>query len=177
MFTYKSLPGLQGKSNRPGLKKRVYIAPLSAFDTIAKVVDPDAVDATRITISEAHTFPVGEGFIEFYTTLDTASLLAESVGERDGKGHNPKVEFFHPGVKADAFAFADACQHDEYIILVETLEGEFIQIGEENLGAEIASNFASGTVSSGRKGYSFVADTYGSLKLYTGLVTVKPTAP
>lgn len=174
MFTYKSIPGLQGKSNRPGLKKRVYIAALSAFETIEKVVDPDAADETRITIAGDHTFPVGEGFIEFYTTLDTAKLMAESVGERDGKGHNPKVEFFHPGIKAEAMAFADACQSDEYIVLVETLEGEFLQLGEENIGVEISSNFDSGTVSSGRKGWSFVADTYGSLKLYTGTVTVKP---
>jgi len=174
MFSYQNLAGLEGNTNRPGVKKTVYLAPLRAFDVIGAVADPEAADNTRITVATDHTFQATEGFIKCYTTADTGQLLAESVGERDGRNHSVKLNFFHPGAKADALAFADAAQYDEYIILAETLEGDFIQLGEADLGADIMSNFDSGTLSSGRKGWSFTAEYFGSLKLYTGTVTVKP---
>jgi len=136
-----------------------------------------SLNADRITIDGSHTFNTGEGFIECYTTQDTADLNSEMIGEVDGRGHNPVLTFFHPGAKKDAFAFADAAKNDTFILLVETLPGEFFQIGFKNLGANITANFASGTLSSGRLGWSFTATAYGPIAFYGGTIEKKPDPP
>lgn len=165
---------MQGAPNPPGTKKKVLIAPISAFETIEAVTDPLATDSTRVKITGDHVFKVDEGFIEMYTTLDTGQLTAEMIGERDGRGYNPNLNFFHPGTKAEAMAFADAAKDDEFIILVPLLDGSYLQVGSEGLGAEVTANFDSGTVSSGRKGYTFTATTYDKLYIYEGAVVMKP---
>ena len=174
MQDYKNLPGLQGRSNRPGLTKKILLAPVSAFDVVADVADPNATGPERVTISGDHTFLTGQGFTEMYTTLDTGKLMAESIGERDGRGHSVKVECFHPGTKAEAMAFAETALYDEFILLVEELEGEHIQVGDKTLGADVLNSFDTGTVSSGRKGYQFTFESFAPLRKYEGAITMKP---
>lgn len=174
---YGHLDGLKGRVNRPGLYQLAYIAPLSAFLDIKEVADVNGEGAARIEIVGDHTFGANEGFERIFTTKDTAQLLAESIGEKDGKSHDTKVNFFYPGAYADAMGFADKAQYDDHIILVQTLENQWIQVGYKNLGADITSNFDSGTLSSGRKGWSFVAQAYGRLCLYDGVITEKPVVP
>jgi hypothetical protein len=173
---FKNLPGLGGSSNAPGLKKKVLYAPISKFTTIAVPTTQETGEATDVTISGDHTFEIGEGFRTMYTTLDTGKLMSESIGERDGKGHNTKIECFHPGTKAEAVAFSKICQNEEFIVLVEGLDGQYYQVGTEKLGAEMVSNFDSGTVSSGRKGFSFIVETFDMFYLYDGAITEKPAA-
>ena len=167
------MDGLQGRVNRTGLYQKALIAPLSLFETISEVADVNAPDATRIKIAGDHTFPVGEGFTTIFTTKDSAQLLAESIGEFDGKSHNVTLNFFYPGVYDEAMLFADKAQYDDFIILVKTLENTWLQVGYKDLGASVMSNFDSGTLSSGRKGWSFQAQAFGRICIYDGQITEK----
>lgn len=175
MISYKSLPGLEGKTNKPGLYQNIYAAPLRAFATIAKPADVTASDAQMVTITVDHTFEIGEGFIKLYSTKDTAQLTSELIGELDGFNMNPKIEFFHPGTDGDALAFANRAPYDEWIFMVKTIEGKYLQIGEEDMGANVRqANAATGTLSSGRKGFTFMADSFNSYFIYEGAITEKP---
>lgn len=175
MISYKSLPGLEGKTNKPGLYQNIYAAPLRAFDTIARPVDVNASDGDMVTIADDHTFVAGEGFLKLYSTKDTAQLTAELIGELDGFNMNPKLEFFRPGLDGDAVAFSNRAPYDEWIILVKGLEGEVYQIGEEDMGANVRqANGSTGTLSSGRKGTTYMADSFNTFFLYKGGITEKP---
>lgn len=174
MIDYDHIPGLEGQPNPPGEKKTLLLAPISWFEAIAPVAGPDALDATRYTIATDHTFKTGKGWIKVYTTLDTLHLTAESIGERDSRGHDVKIEFFHPGTKKQIMAFAQLAQNDEFIALAQGLDGAILQVGAEDLGADILSNYDGGTVSSGRRGTTFTLQSYAPLYLYEGAIVEKP---
>jgi len=175
MIDYNNLPGLQGQENRPGLMKNVFIAPVRDFDTIEEPTDTGLMDGSSVKITGDHTFVATKGWLKMYTTLETAQLIAETIGERDGRGHRLELTAFRPGVGAENIEFANKAIGDEFLILVETLEGDYIQVGRERLAAECtASNMDTGTVGGGRKGYSFTFETFGSPLLYEGVITEKP---
>lgn len=173
-YDYSDLPGLQGADNDPGLEQTVYIAPLSDFDVIADPIDPPVNPGDTLRITADHTFQATKGWLQLYTTLDTAKLVSEAIGERDGRGHNPKLDFFHPGGSEAAAEFAYAAKNDAFLILVTTQNGKIIQIGRAGMGADIVGSFNSGTVSSERNGWTFTCETFGKLFYYEGLITLKP---
>ena len=169
---------MAGKDNQGGLTQKVYFAPVDYFNVIQKFdVNPAVPGALVITTT--HTFKAGKGFHTMYTSMDAAKLLMESTGERDGRGYNIKVQdVFHPGLKEEASAFARQCKNDQFIVLVESPNGEMLQIGTENLYAEIFAKFDSGTLSSGRNGYTFeIASFANGMIYYKGGVTLFPVAP
>lgn len=160
--------------NAPGLKKRVLVAPRRLFTTLAEPSAAGVTPGDKILISADHTFAVGDGWIELYTTLATAELIAESVGERDSRTTNPSLTCFHPGSYAAALEFAEEGKNEDWIVLVEGLNGEFIQIGEDTLEAEMSYAFNSGKVDGGQKGITFTFSSYGKLYVYEGAITLKP---
>lgn len=177
MIDYQNLPGLEGEANRPGLMKNVFVAPVTWFTTIQKPTDSGAMDGSSVVITTDHAFDVGKGFIKMYTTLDSAQTIAETIGERDGRGHRVELTAFRPGMRAIDIEFGEKALSDEFIILVETLEGNFYQLGSERLACECtAANGDTGTVSSGRKGYTFTFETFAPIRIYEGDITEKPVA-
>lgn len=175
MINYVNLPGLEGAENRPGLMKNIYVAPVRDFDVLATPVDSGNMDGSSVEISADHTFQAGRGWIRMYSTLESAQLIAETVGERDGRGHRLELTAFRPGVAAVNIEFANKALYDEFIILVETLEGQFLQMGTERMGVECTgAALDTGTVGGGRKGYTFTFDTFGSPYVYSGAITELP---
>lgn len=176
MINYVALPGLQGSENRPGLMKNIYIAPVRDFASIATPTDSGNMDGSSVTITGDHTFNVGRGWIRMYSTLASAQLIAETIGERDGRGHRLELNAFRPGVGAQNIEFANKALYDEFVILVETLEGEFLQMGTERLAVECtgASMDTGNVEGSGRKGYTFTFETFGSPYVYEGTITELP---
>ena len=173
---YQDLAGLGGKDNQGGLTQKVYFAPLSYFDVIQEF-NPAPAIAGSLEITTTHTFKAGKGFHTLYTTMDTAKLMMELTGERDGRGYNPKVECFHPGAKKEAAAFARQCKNDQFIVLVESPNGEIFQLGTSNLFAEISAKYDSGTLSAGRNGWTFEITSYANgLIYYEGTITKFPGA-
>lgn len=175
MVNYVALPGLQGSENRPGLMKNIYVAPVRDFATFAVPTDSGNMDGSSVLITGDHTFEAGRGWIPMYSTLESAQLIAETIGERDGRGHRLELTAFRPGVGAQNIEFANKALYDEFIILVETLEGQFLQMGTERMGVECTgAAMDTGTVGSGRKGYTFTFDTFGSPYVYEGVITELP---
>ncbi len=167
---YYDLPKRNGRPNMGGFSVVAYFAPLSAFTTIKDVkgtTDP----GDSVTIDGSHVFASNRGFIKVFTTLDTAKLASETVGERGGMAQKFTGEYFYPGNSKLAAELAKNCLTDEYILLLKDVNpgGKFIQIGTKDLPAEIKPKFDSGTISSGRKGYTFSFESFAlSMLFYEG---------
>ncbi len=173
--SYNHLPGLEGRENKPGLMKNVYIAPLREL-TLAEPVDSGNMDGSSVEITSDHTFadPATQGWVKMYTTLDSAQLIAETIGERDGRGTRQELTAFRPGMSAWDIEFANVALYDEFVVLVETLEGDFLQMGTQRMGVECTGASAdTGTVSSGRKGYTFTFEVFDKPFIYSGAIAEK----
>jgi hypothetical protein len=173
---YNKLTKRTSRSNAPGLKKKILVAPRSYFalDGLKKPADDPAVPGSSIRITEAHTFLAGKGWEELYTTLDTGELTGESVGERDSRTTNPKVVAMHPGLYAEALEFGEKAKGDEFIVLVEQLDSTFVQLGQDGLECDITYSFGSGKVSGGYNGLTFNIESFGPVFIYEGAITMKP---
>lgn len=168
-----NLPKPQG-DNTPGLKTKVLIAAEDDFTALKGVKTTTAV-GDSVTIDGDHTFAVGKGFIECYTTQDTASLKLTNVGERDGRGKKIALEFFHPGNAKAVAEFDRQIKNRSCIVLVETPDGQHLQLGSAGLGVEVLGEFESGKLSGGRRGFMFKVDGYqNGLLFYDGAITLKP---
>lgn len=164
---YYDLPKRNGRENMGGFSIIAYFAPLSAFATF-KGVKNTANPGDSVTIDGAHTFAVGKGLIKCFTTLDTAKLATEVIGERGGKSQKITGEFFYPGMSKLGAELSRNCINDEFIIFLKDINpgGKIIQIGTQDLPAEIMPKFDSGTISSGRKGFTFSFEAFALSMLY-----------
>ncbi|MBA3899389.1 MAG: hypothetical protein H0X62_04125 [Bacteroidetes bacterium] len=162
------------RDNEPGTKKKVFIAPRSAFETLSKPAANPANAGDHLRIAADHVFKVGEGFTVLYTTLDTGKLLAEKIGDRDSRGKNIKFEGKHPGLYAEAAAYEDDAKNDEHIVLVEILDGTVVQLGSDGLECDVTGTYDSSTVSGGYNGWMFLIESFGKLFFYEGAIELKP---
>lgn len=175
----KSLGGLEGADNTPGLLGYVYFAPESWFETIAKApaLNPTAAAGTSVIIAESHSFKAGKGFLQLYITLDSNSLKADIVGERDGRGLKIEFEGFHPGSKPESLELLNIVKNIGGIMLVPTPDDQLIQVGAQGLPVELSPSFGTGTLSSGRRGTTVKGECYATgIRIYKGDVVEKPAA-
>ena len=172
-YDYKKLTK-KGGNNAPGIKKKVLVAPVRTFATISEPTNAGTTPGDGIVIGTDHTFGLADGFVELYTTMDTGELTGELIGERDSRSTNPKVVASHPGLYAEAIECADKAKDEDWIVLVEGLDGVLIQVGTQELGADFSYSFGSGKVSGGYKGLVFNFESFGKAYIYEGVVTLKP---
>lgn len=177
-YNYKKLSKPVDKDNAPGLKKRILLAPRSSFLVLAEPISPAVAPGDRLRITADHTFGIADGWIEVYTTLDTATFMAEMVGERDSRTTNPKIEFYHPNLRAEALEMFEAGKNDEWIALIQPTDEEdaYIQLGKDGLELDMMYSLEVGTTSSGRNAIKGTIDGYGKIFFYEGVITLKPEA-
>lgn len=172
-YVYSSL-GKKLQDNAPGTKKRVFVAPRRLITSLAAPAATGTGNGDTIEITGNHTFGASDGFIELYTTMDTSELTAETVGDRDSRSLNAKLECFHPGLYKEVMEFANWVKDDEFIVLVEMLDGTVIQLGSDGLECDITAKHGSGKVSGGGKGTTFTVEAFGPIYIYSGTITMKP---
>ena len=174
-FELNNLEGPQGEDNTPGLLGYVLTALESDFTTIAKAPKTGAKPGDTAVIATDHVFKPGKGFTKQYITLDSNMLKAAIVGERDGRGNKITFEGFHPGNKAVALEFARVVKNLGLIMLVPDADGTYLQVGSEGLPVELAPDYDSGKLSSGRRGFTVKGEAYANgLYIYAGDVLMKP---
>lgn len=175
-FELNNLEGPQGEDNTPGLLGYVLTALESDFTTIAKAPKTGATPGATAIIADDHVFKAGKGWTKQYITLDSNMLKAAIVGERDGRGQKITFEGFHPGNKAVALEFARVVKNLGLIMLVPDADGTYLQVGSEGLPVELAPDYDSGKLSSGRRGFTIKGEAYSNgLYIYAGDVVMKPT--
>jgi hypothetical protein len=178
--------GLEGRDNFSGTKQRLYLAREDFFQTIANLDNPpDGTtlnpfnpndDVGMVTVTANHTFVTGRGWIELYMTRDTSSVVMDMQEEFDRTGGNINVEFFHPGLRKEIAAFFRKSNAYNWIGLVETLDGKFLQLGRKDLWASVRAGFTTGTLTGDRRGFNGMLTTYdGGLIFYEGIITPYPS--
>ncbi|WP_201979331.1 hypothetical protein [Hymenobacter rubidus] len=174
-FALSNLEGPQGDDNTPGLLGYVLTAREDDFTTIAKAPKTGTTPGETARIVADHVFKTGKGFTKQYITLDSNQLKAAIVGERDGRGLKVSFEGFHPGNRAAALEFARVVKNLGLIMLVPDADGTYLQVGSEGLPVELACDYDSGKLSSGRRGFTVKGECYANgLYIYEGDVTMKP---
>jgi hypothetical protein len=174
-FVLNNIAGPEGDDNTPGLLGYVLIARESDFTTIAKAPKTGLAPGETAIIADDHAFAVGKGFVKVYITLDSNQLKAAVVGDRDGRGLKVSFEGFLPGNKAEALEFAQVVKNLGLIMLVPDADGTFLQVGSEGLPVELACDYDSAKLSSGRRGFTVKGECYATgLKIYAGDITLKP---
>lgn len=173
---FESLKKNKVRDNAPGIRKTIWIAEIDWFVDGTGLATPGATtnpgDSLRITTN--HTFKEGFGFIPFHSTLGTGQLTGEMVGDKESRTNKPTLVGKHPGLTAEIVEFFQTRKSGDYIVLVQTLAGEVIQLGEMGLECEIMYSFDSGTVESGYQGVTATIENYGKLYFYEGDITEYP---
>ncbi|WP_310395715.1 hypothetical protein [Hymenobacter sp.] len=167
------LPGPGGKDNTPGLKGNIFIAAEDDFAVI-KGVKTTTAAGDSVTIDGSHLFKPGKGFIQVYTTQDTAQFKLGNVGERDGRGKKATGEFFNPGNSKLAAEFDRIIKNRSCIVLVQTPDSEVLQFGGAGLGLEVLGEYDSAKLSGGRRGFMYKCEGYqNGLQFYEGAITLR----
>ncbi len=176
---FESLKKNKIRDNAPGLRKDMLLAEREWFDDAADGLKKPGAAANpgdTLRITETHAFVAGRGFVPFHTTLGTGQLTGEMVGDKESRTNKPTLVGKHPGLTAENVEFYQKLKSGDYIVLVRTLAGEYIQLGEDGLEAEVMFSFDSGTVESGYQGITATIENYGKLYFYEGDITLHPAA-
>ncbi|MDJ0367296.1 hypothetical protein QMK33_19280 [Hymenobacter sp. H14-R3] len=174
-FDLNNLAGPEGDDNTPGLLGYILTARESDFTTIAKAPKTGVKAGDTAIIAADHAFKPGKGWTKQYITLDSNMLKAAITGERDGRGLKVSFEGFHPGNKAEALEFFRVVKNLGLIMLVPDADGTYLQVGSEGLPVELAPDYDSGKLSSGRRGFNVKGEAYANgLYIYAGDVLMKP---
>ena len=168
--------GPQGNDNTPGLLGYVYVAREDAFSKIARAPKVGVKPGDTAVIVDDHTFTdPADGWAKVYITLDSNMLKAAIVGERDGRGLKISFEGFHPGNEASTLEFARIVKNLGLLMLVPDADGTYLQVGAEGLPVELAPDYDSAKLSSGRRGFNVKGEAYATgLYIYAGDIKVKP---
>jgi len=173
-MAYQTLKKNKTRDNAPGLRKNIYFAERDWFTTLAVPVAPFTNPGDSLRISTDHVFEATKGFIGMHTTLATAELVAEMVGERESRTNNPSITAQHPGLTAEVIEFLQQMKSGDWIVLIETLAGEFIQLGEDGLECEVMYSFGSGKVDGGYQGVTATVSNFGKPYFYEGALVMYP---
>lgn len=174
---FESLKKNKTRDNAPGLRKTIWIAERDWFadaDGLKKPEAPFTNPGDSLRITATHTFKEGFGWFPLHTTLGTTQLTGEMVGDKESRTNKPTLVGKHPGLTAEIAEGFQKTKSGDYITLVQTVNGEIIQLGEDGLECEVMFSFDSGTVESGYQGMTATIENYGKLYFYEGDITEYP---
>jgi hypothetical protein len=168
-----------GADNTAGVAQYIYGAPVSYFDTIPDVIQPDPTGSGSlsdlVTIKDNYVLKSGKDLIKLYVTLETGKLDSETQGEFDGMSFLNKLEFLIPGSTPTALGFARLAKNGSWIWFVPLIDGQKRVVGHRNYPAKLVSApHTTGQKSADRKAgtYTFQSAWSGPAPIFTGRIKV-----
>ncbi|MDR2627551.1 MAG: hypothetical protein LBC40_05920 [Dysgonamonadaceae bacterium] len=157
------LLSLCGEDNMGGMQNRMAFIPLCDVSSVPVLsANPDS-EAEMITAIGSWVFKTAKGKpLYIYATDKTVKYSSENQGETDGQSFKQSGEFFHPGARIGAAAFARKVNNTPgYLVLVST-EGNQFMVGQPGLPCSIKPSFDAGQARTDRRGFKFTfeADSY-----------------
>ena len=174
--------GKRGKAdqkNRDGGYKNVLLfAPVDTFLSLKLPTTPPVVAGDKVSITTAHTFGVGDGFINWLCKTHGVTSKGQTVGD-DGVG---RMEW-----QFDAIILGDSAStveqiydllNDQCIFLLKDQDchgsTEFVQFGDDCTQPTVKVAWDGKTTKDGQKEYTITGTIYGKKYFYSGTVTEKP---
>ena len=180
MVDYDDYLGLNGNDNMGGLKSILYFIPYNDLDVIKEFISPIVNPEDAVTIDGAHTALTGKGFYKLYTTLDTAEIIAKITGERDSHGLEQVLTGYVPGCSPVLAAIIRNAKNDTFMVIAEDINSTTgtpirYQLGIKGLPCEISSDFTTGTLSKGKKGFNISITAFAnSMAYYPAAIPLHP---
>ena len=144
-----------GSDNMGGYKGRVAFIPESSVTKVPALPKVPKEVADFVTAEGAFTFvKSGDKPTPIYATRATVGYKAEIQGETDCKSYKITGEFFHPGSKIDAAAFARQICNTPGYLLIENDEHQQL-IGQEGYPCMVTASFDGGNAPADKRGWSF----------------------
>lgn len=165
-------------NNNPG-SCEIYLAPLSYLDTIQTADSTPSAAGDSVTISSTHTFQPNKGWIKLLGNIKTKNTAkGTTVGEQGSRNMTTEITVQVAGLNAELIEFAESGINQEFIALVadgcncDNGTPSYLQFGCEKIPCHFTSEFDTGTIDGGFKGFTFKFMAYGFPKVYTGGVTL-----
>ena len=169
-------------NNQPGYTNQAWLAPKSAF-TILQEPAPAAGAALgeAVTISTAHTFPVGEGFIQVYCAPKSVEGPGTIIGADGSKRFKWEPKILLLGDGPELLEQILMLINDDLVLLLKdaTCPGnQILQFGCSCNPSQVsAGGFASSNTGdeTGQKGYTLTLTSYCKY-FYNSTIAEKPAA-
>ena len=138
-----------------GYKGRIAFIPETSVSVVPTLPKEAKATADFVTATGAFTFLESGGKpTPIYATRATVGYKAESQGETDCKSYKISGEFFHPGKKVEAAAFArQICNTPGYLIIEDNESQQLI--GQPGYPCTVTASFDSGKAAADKRGWSF----------------------
>lgn len=164
-----------GEDNMGGTTQVIYYAPIRDFDEIATLDPAGTTMASRVEITDDHTFLTGKCFKTMYVTMDSGQLDTEMQGERDGESWKEKANFFTPGAAPGPTGAMDQLLKDKCIVLIPLPDGKVRQLGSKDFYAEFKPKWSTGKNGSARRGWTVDIESMTHRPLiYSGAISTTP---
>lgn len=163
---------------KPGHSDIVLMALMADFTVIAGSIDPPVNPGDSKKITDAHTFPVGKGFVELQCKSKAIEPGGDSQGEAGGQVVNYKYKVIVKGDSAVILEWIEQVLNEDTIWLFNDPQcgvDKYVQVGSKCNPANI-SGFAHRGGSRGAGGfkeYEFIVESADKF-FYSGAVTKKP---
>lgn len=144
-----------GSDNMGGYKGRIAFIPEMAVSKTPLLPAKPSATADYVTAAGAFEFiKSGDKPTPIYATRATVGYKAEIQGETDCKSFKITGEFFHPGKKVEAAAFARQVCNTPGYLLIEDGESQQM-VGQPGYPCMIAASFDGGKAPADKRGWSF----------------------
>ncbi len=165
------IASLDGADNMPGVGTTIWGIPKGDLATI------QVPGADGVTISSAHIPKSGKGFYGVYNSLESGELKSSMKGGIDGRYQEQSFEGFIPGIRAEVLSMLRKAQNVEMIWIVETANGQKIQLGDRIYPAYISVETGTGKAGGDEvSGCKIMIKSYGvATILYSATVPLAPT--
>lgn len=144
-----------GADNMGGYKGRIAFIPETSVSVVPTLPKEAKATADFVTATGAFTFLESGGKpTPIYATRATVGYKAESQGETDCKSYKISGEFFHPGKKVEAAAFArQICNTPGYLIIEDNESQQLI--GQPGYPCTVTASFDGGKAAADKRVWSF----------------------
>lgn len=130
-YDFVDVNGPLNRDNAGGLAANVLYAPISHFASI-QVPGTYSAAGDEVKITTDHTFDTGKGFVKLKFVVDSPSLTGAMPEERDASGYRATLE--GDVVAETEEEITEVLRNlltDDVLVLVETANGKWLQLGTE----------------------------------------------
>ncbi|MGH1338972.1 MAG: hypothetical protein ACRBFS_22845 [Aureispira sp.] len=160
------------EKQQAGVADTLWVGLVEDMTTIG-AVDPAATTiAGKLTITTAHAFTTGEGFIKVGLLPNTGLMTDSAEGELGSEVNTPTFT----GIARESKELKYMIESGKKMILLwrpaQCTDSEYRQLGDECNPASMRANFSSGSAggSGDRRGYSITATAPNESKYYDAAV-------
>lgn len=169
--TLRSLKRCEGVPVTPGIKRSVYMIPVSSILGWPKLPVDEYGRPISATYEGKFTLAEGAKWLRYDHLPKKSEFKSESQGEEPSKTFNVTASLVCAGIDEEAAAAATMLINTRVVALVEDMEGRFRTVGSEKYnGAECSPSRDNGQGATGTAGTTFAlqADDPADAPFYRG---------